>query len=141
MFSQLLRPVLSKVHPCGVEEVRSTTQKERRIIDTLEPVLNQHRLVVNEELAISDYQMNREHPERQLFWQLTRLTRERGCLGKDDRIDALALAVAHWLDVMARDTERAAGEAHLELLELELRDEEYFWTGEDRGEDSWIHLP
>lgn len=142
MFSQLLRPVLAKAHPCAVEEVRSNTQKERRIIDTLEPVMNQHRLVVNEELALSDYQQSREHPERQLFWQMTRITRERGCLGMDDRIDALALAVGYWVEAMARDTEKAAEDARLDLLEEEIRRMEEGWGyGSSQRSPSWIHLP
>lgn len=142
MFSQLLKPVLGKIHPCPLEEVRSSVQKEKRIIDTLEPVMNQHRLVVSEDVAINDYKANREHPERQLFWQLTRITRERGCLGKDDRIDALAGAVGHWVEAMARDTERAAEDAREELLMESLRRVEESWMGDTREYDNnWIHLP
>ena len=43
MFNQLFMPVLNKVHPY-MSEVRHNTQKERRIIDVLDPVMNQHRL-------------------------------------------------------------------------------------------------
>lgn len=124
MFSRLLQPVLARVHPCRMEEVRSTTQKERRIIDTLEPVMNQHRLVVHEDVALADYQKNRETPQRQLFWQMTRLTRDRGCLGHDDRIDALALAVAFWAEAMGRDTAQAAEDARGDMLDEYMRQEE-----------------
>ena len=34
MYVELLKPVLTRMYPCGIEEVRSTTQKEARIIDT-----------------------------------------------------------------------------------------------------------
>ena len=34
MFTTLLEPVLRRIYPCTVKEVRSTDQKERRIIDT-----------------------------------------------------------------------------------------------------------
>ena len=47
MFSELFKPYLSKVHPCTIEEVRHSIQKEKRIIDTLEPVLSQHKLVMS----------------------------------------------------------------------------------------------
>ena len=143
MFTQLLKPILGRIHPCAIEEVHNTIQKERRIIDTLEPILNQHRLVVSEEVAVNDYKQSRDHPERQLFWQLTRITRERGCLGKDDRIDALAGAVGHWVDAMARDTEIAADEAREELLMEELRRMEDSWSrgGSGRQEYSWIQYP
>jgi hypothetical protein len=34
---------------------------------------------------------------------LTRITRERGALSKDDRIDVLAMAVAYWTEQMNKD--------------------------------------
>ena len=88
------------------EEVRSTTRKEDRIIDTLEPVLNQHRLVIDSRLVEWDYQSNHQMaPEerlpRMLMYQLTRMCREKGAVKHDDRLDCLALAVKHYLDVMA----------------------------------------
>ena len=50
MFNQLFMPVLNKVHPVTMSEVRHNTQKERRIIDVLEPVMNQHRLVMDKKV-------------------------------------------------------------------------------------------
>ena len=141
MFAQLLKPFLAKVHPCAIEEVRSTIQKERRIIDTLEPVMNQHRLVVNEEVAINDYKQNRDCSSRQLFWQLTRITRERGSLNMDDRLDALALAVGYWTEAMARDTEKAADEAREEILEQQIRDWENRVMNRQKKELNWIRKP
>ena len=41
MFMELLKPTLTKIYPCTIEEVRHSIQKEKRIIDTLEPVMNQ----------------------------------------------------------------------------------------------------
>lgn len=141
MFSQLLKPILGRIHPCAVSEVRSVIQKEKRIIDTLEPILNQHRLVVNEEVAINDYRGRHDKVDTQLFWQLTRITKERGCLGKDDRLDALSLAVAHWVEAMARDTDKAAQDAREELLEADIRRIEEQWEGTSGvGQDSWIHI-
>ena len=56
MFSQLLKPVLTEEvkHPCTIEEVRHSIQKERRIIDTLEPVMNSHKLVVCKSVVEQD---------------------------------------------------------------------------------------
>jgi len=51
---------------------------------------------------------------------MTRLTRDRGSLLKDDRIDALALAVHYWTAVMARDVEKAAQQQRDEELQREL---------------------
>jgi len=88
------------------EEVRSTTRKEDRIIDTLEPVLNQHRLVVDTRLVTWDYQSNNDMaPEerlpRMLMYQLTRMCREKGAVKHDDRLDCLSLGVKYFQDVMA----------------------------------------
>ena len=44
MFMKLLQPVLSKIHPVLIEEVRHSKQTERRNIDTLEPVMKRHKL-------------------------------------------------------------------------------------------------
>jgi hypothetical protein len=88
------------------EEVRATTRKEDRIIDTLEPVLNQHRLVVDQRLIQWDYTSNpdmapEERLPRMLMYQLTRMCREKGAVKHDDRVDALALGVKYFQDVLA----------------------------------------
>jgi hypothetical protein len=114
MFTALLQPVVSKVHPCFVEEVHSTGQKERRIIDTLEPVMNQHRLVVDEAVVRNDYQDG--DPRKTLFYQMSRLTKDRGALAHDDRIEALALAVQFWVDSMRRDIDQAVKDEESERL-------------------------
>lgn len=33
-----------------------------------------------------------------MFYQMTRITKERGALKHDDRLDALAMAVAYWVE-------------------------------------------
>lgn len=88
------------------EEVRATTRKEDRIIDTLEPVLNQHRLIIDQKLIDWDYRSNPEMaPEerlpRMLMYQLTRMCREKGAVKHDDRVDALALGVKYFQDILA----------------------------------------
>ena len=105
MFMELLKPVFRKFYPgaCAMEEVRSTVQKEKRIIDTLEPTLNQHRLIVDPRVIKEDLKQVDDDQRFSLFYQLTRITRERGALSKDDRVDALALLVAFWVKSMARD--------------------------------------
>ena len=114
MFNRLLAPVLQKYHRCAIEDTeRSNTQKERRIIDTLEPVMNQHRLIVNKSLIKRDYDSTTERrPEEvnrfRLLYQMTRLTKDKGSLAKDDRIDAVALAVHYWNNVLEQDATQAA---------------------------------
>ena len=110
MFTQLLTPYLRDTWPCTVEEVRHSTQKERRIIDTIEPVMNQHRLVVHPSVIRADYESTKGLPtEKQLaymlFYQLTRITRDRQSLRHDDRIDALSMAVGYWAKAVAVDVD------------------------------------
>ena len=126
MFGELLKPVLTKIHPCQVEEVRSSTQKERRIIDTLEPVMNNHKLVIDPSVIENDYKtaMKYEQAVRQtkmLVFQMTRVTQERGCLKHDDRLDALAMGVGYFTEQMARDEDLGASMIHQDNLDRELQ--------------------
>ena len=105
MFKALIDPVFARLYPCTTEEVRATGQKEARIIDDLEPVLNQHRLVVDAGLLREDAKA--DEPKFSLAYQLTHLTRERGALRHDDRLDALAHACRHYRLALARDVEKA----------------------------------
>ena len=109
MFNELFKPVLNAEHPtCGVEEAPwSKGQKEKRIIDTLEPIMNQHRLVVSRQVIEDDNKQAREKREYSLFYQLTRLTSARGALGHDDRVEAVAGAAYYWVESMARDQNKA----------------------------------
>lgn len=121
MFTQLLKPVLGEIYPCTIEEVRHNTQKEKRIIDTLEPVLGSHRLIVDKKVFVDDWD-TAEKPERSLFYQMTRLTAERGALAHDDRLDALAMAVAYWNEAMARNVEKSVQKAREKAMEKVLKD-------------------
>jgi hypothetical protein len=120
MFAKLLQSALKRgQYRCQVEEVNHSKQKEARIADTLEPVMQQHRLVMCQTVINRDYETAAE-ASYSLFWQLTRLTRDRGCLPHDDRLDALSMAVAYWAEQMAQDTANAF-ERHQEKL----RDDTY----------------
>ena len=86
-----------------VEEVRANVRKEERIIDTLEPILNQHRLVVNKSVVEWDYNSNRDAaPEERLlymlFYQMSRMCRQKFAVKHDDRLDCLAQGVKYYLD-------------------------------------------
>ena len=126
MFTQLLRAKAQQTHQCGVEDADwSSVSKEQRIVDTLEPVLNQHRLVVCPSVIEADYESvkNRDGeraPLYRLFYQMARMVRAKGALAQDDRIDALAGAVAYWMKVLSKDTEKAALEHKDALLDAEL---------------------
>lgn len=126
MFTKLLAPFLTRTHPCALEEGRSAGQKELRIIEYLEPVMNQHRLVVDASLMKEDQENYNQYSDEvaqryQLFYQLTRITKDKGSLAQDDRLDALALAVQRWSLVMDRDTERNELEAREAARDADLQ--------------------
>lgn len=125
MFSKLFAPVLNAVHPCRITEVKNYAQKEARIIDTLEPVMMRHKLIVHKQVIIDDYQIYENAPAYSLIYQMTRLSRDRGALAHDDRLDALCMAVAYWLEVMDRDEELGV----LEQMEAKLEQ----WLDPERG--------
>lgn len=126
MFTALIKPVFRDIYPVTIEETpRHSVQKEKRIIDTLEPVLNQHRLVVSHEVIQKDWESTQHLPHDvairyQLFYQLTRITRDKGALSHDDRLDALAMGVAYWVEQMATSTDQAVSVHRAELLQKEL---------------------
>jgi hypothetical protein len=125
MFAQLLRAMSQRIYKVTIEDAKwSTGQKERRIIDTLEPVLNQHRLIIDPKVIEEDYRSTEEYETSmqnayRLCYQLTRITKDKGAIAKDDRLDALAMAVAYWLDYMSRNTEKA----HQDFKDRQIRDE------------------
>lgn len=118
MFTKVMTPIFNKIHPCGIEEVKSTGQKEARIIDTLEPVMMRHKLIVNRPIIEADYKVYTEKKyEYSLVYQMTRLCRERNALPHDDRLDALALGVAHFVEMMDVSDEDKIMELTEEQLE------------------------
>jgi hypothetical protein len=125
MFTQLMKPVLNKIHPCLVEEVKHSTQKERRIIDTLEPVMARHKLIVDSSVLEEDYKTAQRYDAdnkytKTLVWQMTRITTDRGSLKHDDRLDALAIAVNYWTEQMAQDELRGMADVRSRKLDDEL---------------------
>ena len=116
LVSELFRKHLQQTNQrVDVEEVRATVRKEDRIIDSLEPVLNQHRLVVDKRVIEWDFKSNPdEAPERRLmymlFYQMSRMCREKGAVKHDDRIDCLAQGVQYFTDAMGISAQEAIKE-------------------------------
>ena len=110
MFTALLKPVMAKIHPVEIEEVRHNIAKEARIIDTLEPVTSSHRLIFDRKVVEQDFHSTQNRPPEQqlryqLMYQFSRITRLKGALVHDDRLDVLAMAVGYWVEQMAADRE------------------------------------
>ena len=135
MATALLKPIMAKIHPCEVEEVRHNIQKEKRIIDTLEPIMNGHRLVIDDLLIKEDFKLE---PNHQLFRQMTRITRDKGALRHDDQIDALAIAANAWVERMDRDQILSYNQHKEDLLDRELERFMESTIGRQPHKDSWI---
>ncbi len=119
MFTALFEPVLRQV----VEEAAvkgytgpvvegykaGRTQKEVRILDVLEPLTQTHRLVVDRGLIERDLKKAELlGPAKSWQYQLTHLTRERGCLEHDDAIEVIAEVSRPFVRDMRVDQDKAA---------------------------------
>ena len=126
MFTKLLLPFVTKTYPVTIEEIRHQEAKEKRIIDTLEPLMQQHRLIIDANVVHKDYNSSNEmySVEKalrfQLFYQMSRIGRLKGSLAIDDRLDVLAMACRYWVDHLAKDQETAQKQRREELLRDEL---------------------
>lgn len=123
MFTALVAPVFNRIYPVTLEEYHVSGQKELRIIDKLEPALNQHRVVLNKGLIEKDIEADPEtgHNHNSGLYQLTHLTRDRGSLKHDDRIDVLAEAVGYFTNMVKVDAQKAEDKHKAKLQDEELR--------------------
>lgn len=126
MFTKLLLPFVTKTYPVTIEEIRHQEAKEKRIIDTLEPLIQQHRLIIDSNVVHKDYNSANEMYtlekalRYQLFYQMSRISNIKGSLAIDDRLDVLSMACRYWVDQLARDQETAQSQRRREALEDEL---------------------
>ena len=104
---ELFKKHLQQTHQAiDIEETRANVRKEDRIIDSLEPILNQHRLIVDRSVIDWDYASNKDTaPELRLqymlFYQWSRMCREKGAVKHDDRLDCLSQAVQYYTDALS----------------------------------------
>ena len=110
-----------------IEETRANVRKEDRIIDSLEPVLNQHRLVVDRSVIEWDYSSNKDEASEKrllymLFYQMSRMCREKYAVKHDDRLDCLAQGVKYYTDALSISAERQILQRRVEEFESILQD-------------------
>ena len=108
LFKKHIQQTKQAIH---IEEIRANVRKEDRIIDSLEPVLNQHRLVVDRGVIDWDYKSNPESaPESRLlymlFYQMSRMCRMKFAVKHDDRLDCLAMGVKYFTDALSISAQR-----------------------------------
>ncbi|MES9824714.1 MAG: phage terminase large subunit [Candidatus Thiodiazotropha endolucinida] len=128
MYEKLLKETLRinrrSTHIVGV---RASGKKKDRIINTLEPILNNHKLIVDPAIIEKEYaaisaSKSADSIERSLIRQMTHMTHHDAAdLRYDDRIDALAMGIQHLQASLARDAANAA-EAHMEAEYSRLTD-------------------
>lgn len=134
-FGQLLKPYLKEtadalnnaltekddvpyITPALVEDMKwASGQKEIRILDVLEPSIQGHRIIISRELIDADMKQQDKDFRYSVVYQLTHLTRDKGSLGHEDRVEALAMCVDYYKGRLARDmkqmVQRSKSEAQM----------------------------
>ena len=118
---------------CVIKTMHSTSMKESRIIQTLEPIMSGHRMVIDP----SCLQPEEEELENELQFQISRICNERGALREDGKLDALQMVVGSLTGSTKRDPFSAASrtkdrDSALSMRELMRR------KGQEPSEPSWI---
>ncbi len=136
MWTELFSPVLHETYRlrrdgrlhkgCSLEEENVTGQKELRIIDTLEPVLSAHRIVIDESLVkditrAKERSLDVDAALKSGFYQMTRLTSDRGCLKYDDWMDALSGAVRKAQDHLGLNPRLQSKKRKADRIDKELK--------------------
>ena len=121
-LSSTLQPILFRAHSCEIEDVWESGQKELRIIDTMEPLIGAGRFIVDEELIDEDWAACQQYPTDKkasfsLFQQISKITRDRGSLIHEDRLDAVAGTCRNWLEDLKQDEDHAAAVAQRKKYE------------------------
>ena len=130
IYKQVLMPYLRKADAeCRVEAIRSNQRKELRIIDTLAPVMQTHRVAIARHVIEADADLLKNaKDDRDVSYsfvhQLTRLTHDRGSLMHDDRVDVTAMAVQWFQEQAALDQKSRARDRSKELLLASIEDED-----------------
>jgi hypothetical protein len=127
MFGELLQPHFADIGGMvSIEEERQgATMKERRIVQTLEPLVTDHRLVVNASLLRNDFIVDYPTMEaakrryHRLTYQMTRISATRGAVRFDDRVDGLSGLAKHFIGVLTRQLQQAKEDGKLKAVEVE----------------------
>ena len=142
MVSELFRKhAINKHVPINIEETRANVRKEDRIIDSLEPVFNQHRLVIDPKVIKWDYDSGSERPTETRFqymlgYQISRMCREKGAVKHDDRVDALAQGVKWFTDALSI----SADSVKLDREKQEWQDHLQAWMDDPQSEANFLAL-
>jgi hypothetical protein len=111
MFTELFKKVLGNIYSCTiVEDFNVSGQKEVRIINTLEPLMTNHQLVINEDRVREELLWVQEDPRENLqyslMYQMSHLTRDKQSLVHDDRLDAVSIGCEYVKDMVIVDADK-----------------------------------
>jgi hypothetical protein len=123
MFAKLLETHVNGLRPCRIEGMKVHGMKEARIITWLEPLMKQHRLVIDLSVLRADMLAPMAH--RGLY-QLTHIQNARGALRHDDMVDVLSMGACYWSEYLNADASKAAAER---ATEIERENERRFFSG------------
>lgn len=119
MFTNLLRPHLTRAfaahrvnNPEGAfgcelnpEEWDgwSRGQKEQRILEIMEPLVQSHRLIVDRRVIEEDIRVQQDTPQYSFVQQFTRITRDKNSLAHEDRLEAVSMMCGYFVSSMDKD--------------------------------------
>lgn len=125
MFTQLLKPHVFKL--CSARFIEqedinwSQGQKELRIMNVMEPLLQSHRLVVDRRVIEADLKVQEDAERYSFVYQLTRMSRQKGALPNEDRLEAVSMACHYYVEKMDRDKDKMHKRHNEDLLDAELQ--------------------
>ena len=103
-YMKMLQPWIRTMSPkTALEEIHVTGQKEIRIIEALEPLLNQHKIILDKDTITKDKDCLTKYS---FTFQMSHITKERGCLTHDDKLDSLANGVIYLLEDLSINEEK-----------------------------------
>lgn len=144
-FTELLKPHYREVYPVTISEVWHSKSKEARILDTLEPVWSNHKLIMDASMVRRDYDSTTHLPPEKaqayrLMYQATRIQRVKGALQQDDRLDALSMAVGYWVEQTGITVDEGMAKRKEEALakELEAFEVHAFGQTPQRDGSNWL---
>jgi hypothetical protein len=105
MYTKLIMPIFNKICPCEIVEMRNMVQKEARIIDSMEPVLMRHKLIIDQNVIMDDFQKYLVDQNKSFIYQMTRICKEKDALVHDDRLDTVAMGCQYFKDQLDIDSE------------------------------------
>ena len=146
-WTELFRATLKKIYPCTITEVRAKGKKEQRICDTLEPIIQAGKLVVDRRAIESEFRRATTQSgadrsrAKMLMHQLAYIKRQKGALEHDDRIDALEMACAHLRSHIGMDMEDLAKRSRDEEMDKALDSFLDTVLGRPARSNLWVEVP